>query len=83
MNYQALSQRTSLPLCAIAGYDAYKKWAQYSHAEERGHYRAIAVVPRGDEPAILFDEQAFIMPIDHSLSHVSSSEKRRNTDAKK
>lgn len=83
MNYLALSKITSLPLCAIAGYDAYSKWAAYSHAEERAHYRAIGVVPRGDEPAILFDAQAFLLPIDESLRHIRSSDKRRNLGTQK
>jgi cytidyltransferase-like protein len=78
MNFTKLSTLTNLPLCAISGYDAYLKWAQYSSDIERSHYASIAVVPRGDIPPILFDEQAFLMPIDPTFKHTSSSQEHRN-----
>lgn len=83
MNYAALEKITSLPLCAISGYDSYSKWAKYSSSVERAHYKAIAVVPRGDEPPILLDEQAFLLPIDSSLKHVSSSQIKRDYHSEK
>ncbi len=78
MNFAQLSTLTTLPLCAISGYDAYVRWAQYSSDIERSHYASIAVVPRGDTPAVLFDEQAFLMPIDPAFKHTSSSQEHRN-----
>lgn len=78
MNFAKLSTLTTSPLCAISGYDAYLKWAQYSNDIERSHYASIAVVPRGDTPAVLFDEQAFLMPIDPTFKYTSSSNEHRN-----
>ena len=74
MNFADLEKITSKPLCAIAGYDAYVKWAERCSEKERGNYEAIAVVPRGDTHPNLFDETAFLLPIDSSLKHVSSSD---------
>jgi cytidyltransferase-like protein len=65
------------PLCAIAGYDAYARWKQYSSKDERNQYDAIAVVPRGDDDPILFDQNAFIMPISAECRYVSSTQVRK------
>lgn len=66
------------PLCAIAGYDAYKKWVSYSALQDRSHYDAIAVIPRGDEAPILFDKMAFLLPIDSKYKDVSSTKVRNS-----
>lgn len=76
IDFTALRKITSEPLCAIAGYDAYKKWIDYSTPQERSLYDAIAVIPRGDEIPVLFDEMAFILPINSIFQHVSSTKVR-------
>ena len=73
MDAIALKAMIQGPLCAIAGYDAYKKWITYSVPQERSHYDAIAVIPRGDEAPILFDRMAFLLPIDSKYKNVSST----------
>jgi nicotinic acid mononucleotide adenylyltransferase len=83
MNYAALEKISSLPLCAIAGYDAYTKWASYSNSKERSNYHLIAVVPRGDEEAKLFDAHAFLLPIDQTLKHVSSTQHKQDSHFRK
>lgn len=35
LDFLALREITSEPICGIAGYDAYKTWIQYSTPEER------------------------------------------------
>ena len=77
LDFSALREMTLDPLCAIAGYDSYKKWVSNSMPLL---YDAIAVIPRGDEPPILFDDRAFILPIDSEHKHVSST-KIRNSSA--
>jgi nicotinic acid mononucleotide adenylyltransferase len=79
LNYPALRKRIEGPLCAIAGYDAYKAWLDFSKPEERALYDAIAVIPRGDEPPILFDDNAFLLPIDAAYKNVSSTKVRENS----
>ena len=79
INFTELEKITSQPLCAIAGYDAYLKWTECSSSKERANYQAIAVVPRGDAHPNLFDESAFLLPIDSSLKHVSSSDYKRDS----
>jgi|GEM_PF-2872825 len=79
LNFAALEKITSRPLCAIAGYDAYVRWVGYSSAQERSHYKAIAVVPRGDGKPELMDANAFLLPIDPSLKHTSSSQSKRDS----
>ena len=76
LDYQALKNMGLWPLCAIAGYDAYKNWIQHSKPEERGLYEAIAVVPRGMDEPILLDDHAFLLPIDKCYRHISSSKQR-------
>lgn len=83
MNFAALEKIAPLPLCAIAGYDAYAKWATYSSSEERAHYRAIAVVPRGHEEPKLLDAHAFLLPIDEKHKHVSSSQHKQDSGFRK
>jgi nicotinic acid mononucleotide adenylyltransferase len=73
LNFAALKNIIKGPICGIAGYDAYKKWIRYSNSHERACYDAIAVVPRGDDPPILFDKNAFLMPIDPKYKDVSST----------
>ncbi len=73
LDYEALRERIKDPLCAIAGYDAYQSWAQYSTPEERAMYHAIAVVPRGDDLPVLTDHNAFVLPIDYVYRYVSST----------
>lgn len=72
----ALRKMTQGPLCAIAGYDAYKKWIAYSTSQDRSNYDAIAVIPRGDEHPVLFDKTAFLLPIDSKYKDVSSTKVR-------
>ncbi len=76
LDFLALKQLTKKPLCAIAGYDAYKKWVEYSTPHERSLYDAIAVIPRGNDSPILYDEIAFILPINSIYEHVSSTKVR-------
>lgn len=76
MDFTALKAMTQEPLCAIAGYDAYKKWVSHSKSQERLCYDAIAVIPRGDEEPILLDEIAFLLPIDLKYKDVSSTRVR-------
>ncbi len=76
MNYQALEKIAAAPLCAIAGWDAYKNWVSHSTKQERALYKAIAVVPRGGDEPELFDSHAFIMPIDPSYRDTSSTKQR-------
>lgn len=83
MNFAALEKIAPLPLCAIAGYDAYTKWAAYSSHEERAHYQAIAVVPRGNEEPKLFDAHAFLLPIDERHKHISSSQHKQDSHFRK
>lgn len=76
LDFLALKEITQHPLCAIAGYDAYKKWVEYSLPSERSAYEAIAVIPRGNDSPILYDEIAFILPINSIYKHVSSTKVR-------
>ena len=73
MDFTNLKMTTQKPLCAIAGYDTYKKWITYSTPYDRLCYDAIAVIPRGDEVPILFDKTAFLLPIDSKYKNVSST----------
>ena len=77
LNFQTLKKWLQTPLCAIAGYDAYKKWTDLSSLQERSLYDAIAVIPRGDEPSILFDKTAFILAIDPIYKYVSSTKVKK------
>lgn len=76
INCAALHQLTTEPICAIAGYDAYILWHNYSSERERDEYDAIAVVPRGDTKPTLLDKKAFLMPIDPSYKYTSSTKIR-------
>ncbi len=76
MDYEALKSLFQAPLCAIAGYDAYVTWLNYSTALERKLYEAIAVVPRGNEDPKLFDSNAFLLNIKEKYSHISSTKIR-------
>lgn len=49
LDFSVLREINLDPLCAIAGYDSYKKWVDHSTPQERSLYDAIAVIPRGDE----------------------------------
>jgi nicotinic acid mononucleotide adenylyltransferase len=73
LDFLALREITSDPICGIAGYDAYITWIQYSSAQDRALYEAIAVVPRGDDDPTLFDKTAFILPISPEYKYVSST----------
>lgn len=73
INFIALKEISQEPLCAIAGYDAYKKWVSHSSSHDRSCYDAIAVIPRGEDVPILFDEIAFLLPIDSKYKDVSST----------
>lgn len=74
LHHQALAPMTPYPLCAVAGYDAYKKWLNHSSPEDRRLYGAIAVIPRGRDAPLLFDQQAFLLEIDASYRDVSSTQ---------
>ncbi len=76
INIDELINITKGPLCAIAGYDAYKKWVDYTSVEKRNLYSATAVIPRADDLPILYDENAFILLIDPKLKYESSSKVR-------
>lgn len=76
INANSLQEAEEGPFCAIAGYDAYKKWIAHSRAKERSSFEAIAVIPRGDDIPILFDERAFLLPIDSKFKDVSSTKVR-------
>lgn len=77
LDYSALRAKfPKVAFCAIAGYDAYQKWIEYSPAHERAAYDAIAIIPRGDKDAVLHDDNAFLMPIDEIYRHVSSTQIR-------
>lgn len=78
LDFLALREITSEPICGIAGYDAYMTWIQYSTPEERALYDAIAVIPRGDDDPILFDKAAFILPINSMYKYVSSTAVRES-----
>lgn len=73
MDYHALSQITHKPLCAIAGYDAYRSWNYISKAEDRISYHKIIVVPRGTETPHLFDSHAELLHIEDRYRFVSST----------
>jgi len=77
INYTFLRHYFRNPIYAIAGYDAYVRWRKYSSEEERNEYDAIVVVPRGDDVPVLFDENAFLMPINPSYRYVSSTQVRK------
>jgi len=83
IDFWALRKMTLDPLCAVAGYDSYKKWVDYSSPQERSAYDAIAVVPRGDDQPLLYDENAFILPINEIYKHVSSTQIRESLDSPK
>ena len=69
-----LKQLTRSPLCAVAGYDAYQQWLKSGCvSRDRGLYQAIAVVPRGNEEPILFDDHAFLLGIGVRYRYVSST----------
>lgn len=78
INFLVLKEISQDPLCAIAGYDAYKKWVANSTPQDRSCYDAIAVIPRGEDVPILFDEIAFLLPIDTKYKDVSSTKVRAN-----
>lgn len=71
-DYFFLKTLSSLPLCAIAGYDSYKIWGAETS------FDAIALVPRGDETPVLFDRKAFLLEIDPSYRHISSAQLKKN-----
>ncbi len=73
MDYPALAQITNKPLCAIAGYDAYRLWNNFSNVQERALYHKIIVIPRGDETPHLFDAHAELLWIDPLYKHISSA----------
>lgn len=73
LDFGALKHRINEPLCAVTGYDAYYKWVTQAEPENRAHYAAIAVIPRGDEIPLLFDSNAFLLPIAPEYKYVSSS----------
>ncbi|MBS0655670.1 MAG: adenylyltransferase/cytidyltransferase family protein [Verrucomicrobia bacterium] len=79
VDYAFLRSRIQGPICSIAGYDAYRSWIQHSSPEERKRYDAIAVIPRGDETPLLYDENAFLLPIKEEYRHVSSTKVRAAT----
>ena len=72
MDYARLKKMGYDPLCAIAGYDSYKKWIQYSLPEERALYDQIAIIPREDEEPILYDDNAFLLEIGNHYRFFSS-----------
>lgn len=72
----ALRKMTNAPICAIAGYDAYKKWVDFSTPEERSSFDAIAVVPRDNDSPVLFDKITFILPINTKYRDISSTKLR-------
>lgn len=76
IDYAFLKKNVGDPLCAIAGYDSYLSWINYSSVSDRNQYACIAVVPRGDEKPILFDSNAFILRIDECYKHLSSTKIR-------
>jgi len=76
IDYIVLSKMTTDGLLAIAGYDSYSQWVNYSDEQERAAYQTIAVVPRGDDEPKLYDRNAFIMPIDPKYKYVSSTQLR-------
>jgi cytidyltransferase-like protein len=73
MDYKALVKITKKPICAIAGYDAYRSWKALSNPEDRALYQKIIVIPRGDENPILFDQNAEILSIEDCYKYVSST----------
>lgn len=78
-SFAEISLMDSGPLCAIAGYDAYKKWVEQSSLDNRSCYDAICVIPRGNEEPILFDKNAFILKIDAKFKDISSSGVKSST----
>jgi cytidyltransferase-like protein len=76
IDFPALKTMTKGPLCAISGYDAYKRWMNFSDTAARLLYDRIAVVPRGDDLPVLIDENAFVLPIDSKYRHVSSTKEK-------
>lgn len=73
LNYFKLKAERGGALCAIAGYDSYKKWVISSEKEKRSLYDYIAVVPRGKEEPVLKDGNAFILPISPHYHDISST----------
>jgi nicotinic acid mononucleotide adenylyltransferase len=78
VNDSYFKERKICPICAIAGYDSYRKWVKYSKEPERAQYDAIAVIPRGDAAPLLFDKKAFLLPIDPTYKYVSSTKMRES-----
>jgi len=76
VNFQTIAEVTKEPLCTVSGYDSYKKWTLHAPLKDRSCYEAIAVVPRGDDDPVLFDKNAFILPIDAKYKDVSSTKIR-------
>ncbi len=77
IDYAAIREITQDPICAIAGYDAYQTWMGHSTAEERALYDAIAVIPRGDDLPLLYDSNAFLLPIQEEYRYVSSTQVKK------
>lgn len=76
IDYAFFRERSSDPICVIAGYDSYQKWVNYSQEHERSQYDAIAVIPRGDDDPLLYDHQAFLLFIGPEYKYVSSTKMR-------
>ena len=76
IDYSLLKQSIEGPLCVIAGYDSYMNFVNHSTVEERLLYDKMAMVPRGSASPILFDENAFLLPIDPIYKDVSSTQMR-------
>ncbi|MBS0585093.1 MAG: hypothetical protein JSR76_02185 [Verrucomicrobia bacterium] len=72
--YERLQLLTRRPLCAVAGYDAYKQWLKNTDARElHRQYQAIAVVPRGDEVPVILSARTFLLKIDLRYRYISST----------
>jgi cytidyltransferase-like protein len=74
IDYAELRRRTDGDLYAISGYDSYKSWTKYSTESERLLYKAIVVIPRGNDHPFLYDKNAILLPIDPCYQHISSTQ---------
>jgi nicotinic acid mononucleotide adenylyltransferase len=72
LDYFKIKTMGYTPLCAIAGYDSYKKWLEYSKQEDRSLYDKIVIVPPGGEVPVLQEENASLLAIERDCQGISS-----------
>ncbi|MCB1114200.1 MAG: adenylyltransferase/cytidyltransferase family protein [Chlamydiia bacterium] len=75
---EALEAKSGQKIIAIAGYDAYQRWRAGAKKEALQNFDKIAVVPRGNEPPDLFDENALLLKIPEAYRYVSSAKVKKD-----